>query len=265
MDRELVEFKIALAIFNRHLRIKSAESILEYVKELQTAQAEVEEFESVVFLHDCFKRAMQKATKAWSFEAKITRKWKDYDKFVGLLPSIAENHVNPFAFFYFKIQDFRSKKIYPKISNVVTKRALDHFISWSKTNKYRVAIVAQEKSYETEWLNQLSIDVQSLVSYQLRKPVVSLTKPEGFLFSGLGKALINHYQHTGFEVDADEQNQWQELLKDEELHKRTIAYWNSCIVREQAKLNTLYRAMRDKNFIIKLDELVKLLTVLQIT
>ena len=207
---------------------------------------------------------MQKVTKAKSFEAKITKNWKDYNKFVELIGLVKEHHINPFVFFYFKIQDLRDKKIFPKISNVVTKKAVEHFLGWRKKNQYKVSVITQEKTYEQEWLNQLSLDVQSLVTYELRKPVVSLMKPEGFIFSGLGKCLLNHFQHIGFTVDSEESQHWSELVANETLFRKALEHWNGCLSKEALKLGSLYHSMRDRKFIEKLDALTKLLSVLKV-
>ena len=103
---------LASHIFDRRHQIQLYRRILQQVDQIISREAELTEYQMVVFLHDCFSQALNKTLKLTREEAgvrRISRKWKDYEKYVALLPLITKHRINPYGFFAFAVEQRRNR------------------------------------------------------------------------------------------------------------------------------------------------------------
>lgn len=253
----------ALFIFRRRQLAGELQRIVAHIQTLEKQAAAVHEYEFVVFLHDCFAQALGKSLKLNQEEAgvrRITRKWKDYDRYAGLIPLLIQHRINPQAFFTFAVAARQRKRIPPLISNIATPATIEHFLQWRKLNTHRAATYLTNKTYEDQLVSQLRNDAISLTSFLLRKPVIALNANDAFLFSSPGRVMLNLTQD--FPLDSIELVFLEDMRFNPAFLRRTTQAWNAALRAQMARVQALDHELRDAQFRAKLQRISELLRVL---
>jgi len=260
-------FATAFYIFERRNRIALSKELLAYVDKVIEQESKLHEHEMVCFLFDCYNQALRKTLQLKVGEgvaSKITKRWKSYKNFVDLIPCFVDNNINPFSFFAFTVQAKKGRKIPFLISNVATEKNFKHYIAYLKTNTYKVSTYTNFKEYEDSLYNQLNIDLISLATYLLRKPRISLSSCENFLFSSTTKILLSINKNPIADLDDAEQIFYEDLMFNPEFYNRVKTKWNQLLEVQIAKVKAMHNEHLDKNFALKLKEIVQLLLVLKV-
>lgn len=258
-------YATALFIFRRRAQRSSSQLLLEHVTAIQSQEAAVHEHEFVVFLHDCFAQALGKSLKLKREEAgvrRISKRWKDYDNYVQLIPLIIRHKINPQAFFTFAVAARQAKRIPPTVSNIATDKAVQHFLQFRQLNTHRVATYLTNRTYEDELASQLQLDTVSLTTYLLRKPTVALSSSDAFLFSSAGRVMI--CQTQDFPLESSEQVFSEDLQFSPAFRQRAVESWNAALQKQIGRVKALDHELRDPHFQTKLQEIAELLSVLTI-
>lgn len=258
-------YQTALFIFRRRQLVGELQRVAQHVKTLEQQAAEIHEHELVVFLHDCLAQALGKSLKLNREEAgvrRITRKWKDYDRYAGLIPLLVQHKINPQVFFTFVVAARQRKRIPPLISNIATPSAIEHFLQWRKLNTHRAATYLTNKTYEDQLTSQLRNDLISLTSFLLRKPVIALNANDAFLFSSAGRVMLSLTQD--FQLDSIESIFLEDMRFNPAFLHRTVSAWNAGLRAQTSCIQALDHELRDAQFRTKLHSITELLRVLQV-
>lgn len=261
-------YEFVAAAFERRQAKGCVKAVWQHVEKLLVQQGEVHELETVLYLHDCFCRALGKSLKLNRDEdpgcRRINRKWKDYGYYQAIIPLITRHKINPFSFFTFAIEQRRRTRVPLRINNVASTAAVEHYKNYLRSNSYRVSTYANHPDYESQLYNQLDQDISSMVTLLLRKSTVSIGQPDLFLFSTYSKVLLMLGRHLEIELTDQEEIFSDDLLFSANFATRVKRKWNQILALHRSKVQGLDHQLRDGYFSVKIGEIVNLLTTLRL-
>lgn len=261
-----MDYLTAFYIYQRRQRLLVAEQLHCYIISIQEQENAIHENELIHFLHDCYTKAVNKMMQLKVGESavgRITKKSKHYERYRGLIPLITEHRINPFTFFSFVVQARRARHIPCTISNVATKKSIEHFLCFQRSNSYQVSTYSRHQEYEDTLKNQLHTDLFSLATYLLRKPRVVVSVCEDFLFSTPTKVMLS-LSGQPITLNDAEHLFYEDLMFCSDFRSRLTKAWNQYLGEQINKIQSMHHELRDTNFLNKLQEIITLLQVLKL-
>lgn len=233
-------YNAAVRIFRRRSLRALGRQLLADCRAARHARHEIQDHDLVLFLVDCWNKALSKVckTKTFQYTKHLKRDGKPYQKFKSLLDTIHENQINPFVFFSFCFEQRRRRGIAPTVYNVCTEKALSHFLDWRRINQHRAATYRSTKGFEEQIANQLQSDLQTFCTLQLRRQSPQIGPQELCVFSNHSLAILSL---CGVECTlSEEAGQFLENMQlDTEFGRQVATFWNSALRDQRQRLNLL--------------------------
>lgn len=121
---------------------------------------------------------------------KISKKWKYLPKVLHFANWCREQGVNPYSYFQYHMARCKKAGDAIHIQRFVADTCRKSYQLYAKKNTYRVSLWSTSKGAIETALSQLTIDVQCLVNFLLRKPVVHIQEGDVFFLSNLTRSLL---------------------------------------------------------------------------